>query len=67
MIFGLERSSGEGIGYPLQHSWASLVVQLVEDLPAMWKTWVRSLGSEDLEKRKATPSSMEAWRIPWTV
>ena len=38
------RSTGEGIGYPLQHSWASLVAQLVKNLPAMWDTWVQSLG-----------------------
>ena len=53
---GLGRSSGEGIGYPLQYSWASLVAQLVKNLPAMWKTWVRSLGWEDpLEKGKTNP------------
>ena len=39
-ISGLERSSGEGIGYPLQYSWASLVAQLVKNLPAMLETWV---------------------------
>ena len=39
-IPGLERSAGEGIGYPLQYSWASLVAQLVKNLPAMWETWV---------------------------
>ena len=45
---------------------ASLVAQLV-DLPAMWETWVRSLGWEDpLEKGKA-PHSILAWRTPWTV
>ena len=61
------RSTGEGIGYPLQYSWASLVAQLVKNLPVMWKTWVRSLGWEDsLEKGKATHSSLLAWRIPWT-
>ena len=38
------RSPGERIGYPLQYSWASLVVQLVKNPPAMWETWVRSLG-----------------------
>ena len=55
-IPGLGRSSGEGIGYPLQHSWASLVAQLVKNWPAMWETWVRSLGWEDpLEKGKANP------------
>ena len=47
---------------------ASLVAQLVKNLPAMQETWVQSLGWEDpLEKGKATPSSILAWRIPWTV
>ena len=53
LIPGLGRSTGEGKGYPLQYSWASLVAQLVKNLPAMWETWVRSLGWEDpLEKGK---------------
>ena len=66
-ISGSGRSPGEGIGYPLQYSWASLVAQPVKNLPAMWETWVRSLGWEDpLEKGKATHSSILAWRIPWT-
>ena len=39
-IPGLGRFSGEGIGYPLQYSWASLVPQLVKNSPAMWETWV---------------------------
>ena len=43
-IPGLKRSPGEGIGYPLQYSGASLVAYLVKNLPAMQKTWVRSLG-----------------------
>ena len=43
-IPGLGRSAGEGIGYPLQYSWASLVAQLVKNPPAMKETWVRSLG-----------------------
>ena len=61
-------STGEGISYPLQYSWASLVAQLVKNPPAMQKTWVQSLGWEDpLEKGKATHSSILAWRIPWTV
>ena len=47
--------------------WASLVAQLVKNLPAMQETWVRSLSREDtLEKGKATHSSILAWRIPWT-
>ena len=64
----LGRSAGEGIGYPLQYSWASLVAQLVKNPPAMWETWVRSLDWESpLEKGEATQSSILAWRIPWTV
>ena len=47
-IPGLGRSPGEGIGYPFQCSWASLVAQLVKNLPAMRETWVQSLGWEDL-------------------
>ena len=39
-IPGLGRSNGEGIAYPLQYFWASLVAQLVKNLPAMWETWV---------------------------
>ena len=93
-ISGLERSPGEGKGYPLQYSslensmdcmvhgvtesrtqlshfhfhflWASLVTQRVKHLPAMWETWVWSLGQEDpLEKEMATHYSILAWRIPW--
>ena len=68
LIPGSGRSTGEGIVYPLQYSWAFLVAQLVKNLPAMWETWVRSLGWEDpQEKGKATHSSILAWRIPWTV
>ena len=68
LIPGLGRSAGEGIGYPFQYSWASLVTRLVKNLPAMRETWVRSLGWEDpLEKGKATHSSILAWRIPWTI
>ena len=40
LILRRGRSPGEGIGYPLQHSWASLVFQLVKNLPAMWEIWV---------------------------
>ena len=65
MIPGLGRSTGEGLGYPLQYSWASLVAQLVKTPPAMQETWVQSLDGEDpLEKGKATHSSILAWRIP---
>ena len=43
------------------------MVQLIKTLPAMWATWVQSLGWEDpLEKGKATHSSILAWRIPWS-
>ena len=64
----LGRSTGEGIGYPLQNSWASLVAQLVKNLPAMQETPIQFLGWEDpLEKGKATHSSILAWGIPWTV
>ena len=47
LIPGSGRAAREGIGYPLQHSWASLVAQLVKNSSAMWETWVRSLGWED--------------------
>ena len=68
LIPGLVRSFGEGKGYPLQYSWASLVAQLVKNPPAMQETWVRSLVWEDpLEKGKATHSNILAWRILWTV
>ena len=68
LIPGSGRSAGEGIGYPLQYSWASLMAQLVKNLPAMQETWVGSLGWEDpLEKGKAIHSSILAWRIPRTV
>ena len=70
-IPGLGRSTAEGIGYPLQYSWASLVAQLVKNLPAMWETretWVQSLGWEyPLEKGKDTQSNILAQRIPWTI
>ena len=62
------RSTGEGIGYPLQYSQASLVTQLVKNLTTRRETWLLSLGWEDpLEKGKATHSSVLAWRILWTV
>ena len=61
------KSPGEGIGYPLQYSWVSLVAQIVKNLPVMRETWVRSLGWEDvLEKGMATHSSVLSWRNPWT-
>ena len=70
LIPGSGRYAGEGIGYPLQYSWACLVAQLVKNPPAMRETWVWSLGWDDpLEKGKAACSSVLAWRIrglsPW--
>ena len=63
LIPGPERPTGDGIGYPLQYFWASLVAQLVKNLPAMRETLVQSLGWEDpLEKEMATRSSTPAWR-----
>ena len=48
--------------------WASLVAELVKNLPARQETWVQSLGWEDpLEKRTATHSSLLTWRIPWSA
>ena len=67
-IPGLGRSTGEGIGHTLQYSWASLVAQLVKNLPAVQETWVRSPSWEDaLKKGKATHSSILVWRISWTL
>ena len=61
LIPGSGRSTREGIGYPLQYSWASVVAQLVKNPPAMQETWVQSLGWEDpLEKGKTTHSSILA-------
>ena len=68
LIPGWGRSAGEGIDYPLQYCWASLVAQLAKNPPAMREIWVRYLGWEDpLEKGKATHSSILAWRIPCTI
>ena len=58
-------SPGEGIGYPLQYSWASLVTQMVKNPPAVQQTWLQCLGWEDpLEEGMATQSTILAWRIP---
>ena len=52
---------------PTVVSWASLVAQMIKNLPAMQETWVPSLGWENpLEKGMATHPSILAWRIPWT-
>ena len=46
---------------------SSLVAHMVKSLPAVWETWVQSLGQEDpLEEEMATHSSILAWKIPWT-
>ena len=63
-IPGSGKSTGEGIGYPLEYSWASLVAQMVKNQPAMQETWFRSLSWEDpLEKGMAIHSSILAWSI----
>ena len=67
-IPGSGRYSGEGMDYPLQYSWVSLMAQGLNNLPTMWETWVWLLGWEDpLEKGKATHFSILARRIPWAV
>ena len=49
------------------HVWASLVAQTLKNPPAMWETWVQSLGWEALlEEGMTNHSSILAWRIPWT-
>ena len=68
LIPGSGRSPGERTGYSLQYSWASLVAQLIKNLPAMGESWIPSLGWEDpLEKGTAIHYSILAWTIPWTV
>ena len=67
-ITGAGRSTAEGIGYPLQCSWASIVAQSVKNPSAMRETWIRSLGWQNpLEKGKATHSNILARGIPWTI
>ena len=67
LIPALGRLPGEETGCLLQYSCAFLVSQVVKNPPAMWGTWFQSLGWEDpLEEGMATPSSVLAWRIPWT-
>ena len=62
----MERNNGLGNHY-LGVEWASPVVLVVKNLPAMQETWIRSLGREDpLEKEMSTHSSTLAWKIPWT-
>ena len=67
LIPGSGSSPGEGIGYPLQYSWASLVAQMIKIPSEMLETCIRSLGWEDpLEEGMATHSNMLVWRIIWT-
>ena len=67
--FGIVNKAEVDVFLELSHFfWASLVAQLVKNLPEMQETWVQSLGWVDpLEKGKATYSSILVWRIPWTV
>ena len=64
LIPGLGRLPGEGIGYAVQYSWASLVAQMVKNLPAILETWVVFLGWDDPLEGMATHSSILAWRVP---
>uniref|UniRef100_A0AC11DHG1 Uncharacterized protein n=1 Tax=Ovis aries TaxID=9940 RepID=A0AC11DHG1_SHEEP len=60
-------SANSRIFFDVQVPLRSLVTQVVKNLPAMWETWVQSLGWEDpLDKGMAPHSSILAWRIPWT-
>ena len=62
-IPGSGRPTEEGIGYPLQYSWASLVAQLVKNLPAMWETWVPSTGLGRCPEGKDHSLQYSAWRM----
>ena len=63
-IPGKASPPGKAIGYPLQYSWAPLVSHMVNNVPAMWETWVWSLSWEEpLEEAMTTHSSILAWRI----
>ena len=66
-IPGSGRSAGEGIGYPLQYSWASLVAQLVKNLPAMWETWVEKIhwGKDWLSTPVFWPGEFHGLYSPW--
>ena len=55
---------GKGRGYMLQYSWASLVAQMVKNLPEMQETWIQSWDRKIHWRRAATYSSIFAWRIP---
>ena len=65
MIPGLGRSAGEGIDYPLQYSWASLVAQLVKNPPVMQETLVRFLGWEDSAGEGIDYTLQYSWASLW--
>ena len=67
LIPGSGRSTGERIGYPFQYSWTFLMTQMVKNPPAMWETWVQSLGWKVPSKRawQATPLFLPG-ESPWT-
>ena len=58
------RSPREGIGYPLQYSWASLVAQMIKNPPAKWETWLQSLGWEDPWRRAWQPTQYSCLENP---
>ena len=67
LIPGSGRCPGEGIGYPCQYSWASLVAQMVKNLPAMWETWFDPWIGKILWRRawQSTPVLLPG-EPPWT-
>ena len=67
LLFGLQIFSPiPRVSFHLIYGFLSLVAQMLKRLPAVWETWVQSLGQEgSLEKEMATHSSILAWRIPW--
>ena len=68
LVLGLARSAEEGIGYPPQYPWTSLMTQVVKNPPALRETWVQPLSWEDpLVKGTATHCNILVWRISWTV
>ena len=66
-IPGLGRSAGEGIGYPLQYSWASLAAQMVKNPPAMQETWVEKIPRrrEKLPTSVFWPGEFHGLYSPW--
>ena len=62
----LGRSAREGIGYPLQYSWASIVAQLVKNLPAMWETWFDPWVGKIPWRREKLPLQYSDLENSWT-